>query len=256
MKARFVLVLFGAVLLTGCSSTKKVNVFGMKWEIGQHQDCVYKGDNIYCIPANSPSVLGLSQHGWRDKSGKPIEMSRPELLFIQSVTLVHKVDENRKEATRDKDAETGIYDTKFASTPSDYSIWDCLKTGVASPGISCTLARKPTDKDAQFIADKEQEERWNDSLKALTMDNLQTKCGKPGNSTSDSISRSLIYTSASGLPIAFRFETFAEHEPIKLDSAESQEPKDEKAARKIFWWKSSSSAHTAGVLVKDMPCLK
>ena len=68
------------------------------------------------------------------------------------------------------------------------------------------------------------------------MDDLQAKCGKPGDITSDSISRSLVYTSGSGLPIAFRFETFGEHEPIKLDSAASQEAKDDKAPRKIFWW--------------------
>src|ERR1700760_3987674 len=133
MKTVSGLVLLGAILLAGCSQTKKVNVLGMKWEIGQHEDCVYKADNLYCIAANSPTILGLSQHGWRDKSGKPIEMSRPQLLFIQSVTLIHRVDENRDEAARDKDSEAGIYDTKFASAPEDYSIWDCIKTGAASP---------------------------------------------------------------------------------------------------------------------------
>jgi hypothetical protein len=244
------------MLLTGCSPTKKINVLGLKWEIGQHQDCVYKADNLYCIPANSETVVGLSTHGWKDKSGKPIEMARSQLLFIQSVALTHRIEANRAEAASDKNAETGTYDTKFSASPADYSIWDCLKTGVSSPGISCTLARKPTDKDAQFIADKEQEEKLNDSFKALTMDDLQAKCGKPGNSTSDSISRSLTYTGASGVPIAFRFETIGAQEPIKLDSAESQEPKEEKAPRKIFWWKSASSAHAAGLLAKDMPCLK
>jgi hypothetical protein len=245
-----------AVLLTGCSQTKKVNVLSMKWEIGQHQDCVYKENNLYCIPANSPTIVGLPLTGWKDKSGKPTEMTRQQLLFSQSVTLIHRVEANREEAARDKDAETGIYDARFASAAADYSIWDCLKTGVASPGISCALTRKPTAKDDQFIADKEQEERWNDALKALTMDDLQAKCGKPGDITSNSISRSLVYTSGSGLPIAFRFETFGEHEPIKLDSAASQEAKDDKAPRKIFWWKSASSAHQAGILAKDMPCLK
>lgn len=251
-------ILLGAILLTGCSQTKTVSVLGLKSEIGQHQDCVYKAGNLYCIPANSPNVIGLSQNGWKDKSGKPIEMKRSELLFIQAVTFTHRVDANRAEAMRDKDAESGTYDTKFSTGPVDYSIWDCLKTGVASPGISCTLARKPSgDKDMKFIADKEQEEQLNDSLKQLTMDGLQSKCGQPANTTSDVISRSLIYTPASGVPIAFRFETIGEHNPLLLDSARSQEPEnDPKAPRKVFWWKSASSAHAAGILVKEMPCLK
>jgi hypothetical protein len=258
MRAVFATALLGAILLSGCSQTKTVSVLGMKWEIGQHQDCVYKAGNLYCIPANSPNVVGLPQRGWKDKAGKPVEMKRSELLFMQSVMLTHRVEANRAEALKEKDAETGTYDTKFSTGPVDYSIWDCLKTGVASPGISCTLTRKPSgDKDMQFIANKEQEEQLNDSFKELTMDGLQTKCGPPANTTSDSISRSLIYTPASGVPIAFRFETFGEHNPIMLDSAESQEAKDDpKVPRKIFWWKSASSAHQAGILVKEMPCLK
>ncbi len=256
MKNIFAVMLMGTVLLAGCSQTKKVNVLAMKWEIGQHQDCVYKGSNLYCIPANSETVVGLSQHGWKDKSGKPIEMSRAELLFMQSVTLTHRIDTNREEVARDKGSETGTYDAKFSAATAEYSIWDCLKTGVASPGISCMLARKTTDKDVQFIADREQEERLNDSFKTLTMDDLQAKCGKPGSTISDSISRSLIYTPASGVPIAFRFETFGQHDPIKLDSAESQEPKNDKAPRRIFWWKNASNARQAGALTKEMPCLK
>ena len=257
MKTAVAIALVGAALLTGCSQTKTVSVLGLKWEIGQHQDCVYKAGNLYCIPANSTTIVGLSQRGWKDKSGKPVEMKRSELLFIQSVTLTHRVEANRAEALREKDAETGTYDTKFSTDPLDYSIWDCLKTGVASPGISCALARKPSgDKDLKFIADKEQEEQLNDGLKELTMDGLQTKCCTPGNITSDSISRSLIYTPASGVPIAFRFETFGEHNPIMLDSARSQELDDSKSPRKISWWKDASSAHAAGVLAKQMPCLK
>lgn len=257
MRTVFCSTLLATILLTGCSQTKTVSVLGLKWEIGQHQDCVYKAGNLYCIPANSTSVVGLPLHGWKDKSGKPVEITRSQLLFSQSVAFTHRAEANRDEAAREKDAETGTYDTKFSTAPADYSIWDCLKTGIASPGISCTLTRKPSAKDSQLIADKEQEERLNDSLKTLTMDDLQTKCGKPGDTTSDSISRSLIYTPASGVPIAFRFDTFGEHNPIVLDSAESQEPRDDpKTARKIFWWKSASNAHAAGVLVKDMPCLK
>ena len=258
MKTAFAIAWVGAaLLLTGCSQTKTVGILALKWEVGQHQDCVYKTANLYCIPANSENIVGLPLHGWKDKTGKPIEMTRSQLLFAQAVALTHRADQNRAEAARDRDAETGTYDAKFSASPVDYSIWDCMKTGVASPGISCALTRKRTDKDDQAIADKEREEQLNDSLKTLTMDGLQTRCGNPGSTASDSISRSLIYTSASGVPIAFRFDTFGEHNPILLESAESQEQRtDPKVARKIFWWKSSSSAHAAGLLVKDMPCLK
>ena len=50
-----------------------------------------------------------------------------------------------------------------------------------------------------------------DALKAMGMDDLQAKCGKPASEASDGISRSLIYTPDSGTPIAFRFATPVTH---------------------------------------------
>jgi hypothetical protein len=117
-----------------------------------------------------------------------------------------------------------------------------------------------------FFTRKEEEAQMDDILKAMNMDGLQAKCGKPASETSDGISRSLIYTPDSGTPIAFRFATYGN--AFLLDSAQSQEnkalpdplptdllPKD---PLKIFWWKSAPSRgmREAGQLVKEMPCLK
>jgi hypothetical protein len=95
-----------------------------------------------------------------------------------------------------------------------------------------------------------------DALKAMNMDGLQAKCGKPASETSDGISRSFMYTPDSGTPIAFRFATYGNG--FLLDSAQSQEKKAPTDPSKIFWWKSAPSRgmREAGELVKEMPCLK
>jgi hypothetical protein len=132
-----------------------------------------------------------------------------------------------------------------------------------------------------FFTRKEEEAQMDDALKAMDMDGLQARCGKPVSETSDGISRSLIYTPDSGTPIAFRFTTYGN--AFLLDNAMSQEkkaphdllPNDSlpnnllrhdlsshdslpNGPLKIFWWKSAPGRgmREAAQLVREMPCLK
>lgn len=254
----FAMVLLTAFLLLGCSHTKTVNLLAMKWQVGQHQDCVYGSGNLFCIPANSAHIGGWPIKGIQDKDGKPIP--RSEAIFEHSVVLTRRFESALSKSYRDKDDETGTYDIKFSADPADYSIWDCVKTGQSSPAISCSLTRKASgQKDTQLIAEKEEELRLDSMLKSLSIEQLETKCGKPSETNSDMSSRSLIYASSSGLPIAFSFETYHKGEPMALEGARSQEKKDPDQARKISWRASADSIMgmmEAASLVKEMPCLK
>jgi hypothetical protein len=193
------------------------------------------------------------------KDGKPI--SRRTMLFSNAVEIIHVFERKRSEARNDRSAETGTHIAKFSERPTKYSIWDCFKTGVDSPGISCALSAKSTEKTMPFFTRKEEEAQMDDVLKAINMDGLQAKCGKPASETSDGISRWLIYTPDSGTPIAFRFATYGN--AFLLDSAQSQEkkaPNDllKNDPLKIFWWKSAPGRgmREAAQLAREMPCLK
>lgn len=241
-----------AALCCGCSTKQTVSIMSNEWEVGQHQDCIFKLDQLYCIPAGV-DAMGIP---WqlRTKDGKPVP--RAMMLFSNSVEIIHLFERKRSEARTDGIAHTQTYEARFSERPTRYSTWDCFKTGVSSPGISCALSVKPTQKAMPFFARKEEEAQMDDMLKAMNMDELQARCGNPASEKSDGVSRSLIYTPDSGTPIAFRFETYANS--FLLDSAQSQEKKAPNEQRRIFWWKSAPSLgmREAGQLVKEMPCLK
>lgn len=244
------------VILLGCSQTKPVSIVSTKWSIGEHQDCIYKAKNLYCIPPSLKSVDMFPLEGAMDKNGNPIP--RATLLLNVSVDFIHIADDARTKG--DKDAETGVYETKFSKAPVDYSVWDCFKTGSGEPAISCALSLKPDDKLLHDIAGMEAETKMSDNLRALTEKQLIAKCGTANNITSDSISRSLHYASASGYPLAFRFETFHDEREPMLDSVRSEEtlahPKD---PLEVFWWNLSQgrmNRREAAAVLRDMPCLK
>jgi hypothetical protein len=246
-----------AALCCGCSTRQNVGIVAGKWEAGQHQDCIFKQDQLYCIPPGV-DAMGIRLQA-TTKDGKPIP--RRTMLFSNVVEIIHVFERKRSEARNDRSADTGTYMAKFSERPTKYSIWDCFKTGVDSPRISCALSAKPSEKTMPFFTRKEEEAQMDDVLKATNMDGLQAKCGKPTSETSDGISRSLIYTLDSGTSIAFRFAAYGN--VFLLDSAQSQEkkaPNDllKNDPLKIFWWKSAPSRgmREAAQLVREMPCLK
>jgi hypothetical protein len=245
------------VLCCGCSVKQTVGIMAGKWEVGQRRECIFKQDQLYCILVGVDAMGVHLQAATRD--GKQIP--RRTMLFSNAVEIVHVFERKRSEAWNDRSADTGPQTVKFSERPTKYSTWDCFKVGVDSPGISCALSVKPSEKTMPFFTRKEEEAQMDDALKAMNMDGLQAKCGKPASETSDGVSRSLIYTPDSGTPIAFRFATHGN--AFLLDSAMSQEKKAptdllKNDPLKIFWWKSAPSRgmREAGQLVREMPCLK
>lgn len=241
-----------AALCCGCSTKQTVGIMSDEWEVGQHQDCIFKADQLYCIPAGM-DAMGVRLQA-KTKDGKPVP--RSAMLSSNSVEIIHLFERKRSEGRNDRNADTGLNVARFSERPTKYSIWDCHKTGSGSPAISCALSLKPSEKAMPFFTRKEEEAQMDDMLKAMNMDGLQAKCGKPASETSDGISRWLVYTADSGTPIAFRFASYGN--AFLLDSAQSQEKKAPNDPFTIFWWKSAPGRglSEAGRLVKEMPCLK
>jgi hypothetical protein len=239
-------------LCCGCSVKQTVGIMAGKWEVGERQECIFKQDRLYCIPVGVDAVGVHLQAATRD--GKQIP--RRTMLFSNAVEIVHVFERKRSETWSDRSTDTGPQAVKFSERPTKYSTWDCFKVSVDSPGISCALSVKPSEKTMPFFNRKEEEAQMDDALTALNMDGLQAKCGKPGAEMSDGVSRSLIYTPDSGTPIAFRFATHGN--VFLLDSAMSQEKKSPNDPLKIFWWKSAPGRgmREAEQLVREMPCLK
>lgn len=250
-------------LCCGCSTKQTVSIMAGKWEVGERQECIFKQDQLYCIPPDVDAV-GIRLQA-TTKDGKPIP--RRTMLFSNAVEIVHVFERKRSETWSDRSADMGPQAVRFSERPTRYSTWDCFKVGVDSPGISCALSAKPSEKTMPFFNRKEEEAQMDDALTALNMAGLQAKCGKPASETSDGISRSLIYTPDSGTPIAFRFATHGN--AFLLDSAMSQEkkaptdllktdPLKNDPPLKIFWWKSAPGRgmREAEQLVREMPCLK
>lgn len=244
-------------LCCGCSVKQTVGIMSGKWDVGERQECIFKQDQLYCIPVGV-DALGVHLQA-ATKDGTPIP--RRTMLLSNAVEIIHVFERKRSESWNDRSADTGPQAVKFSERPTRYSTWDCFKVGVDSPGISCALSVKPSEKTMPFFTRKEEEAQMDDALKAMNMDGLQAKCGKPASETSDGISRSLIYTPDSGTPIAFRFATYGN--AFLLDSAMSQEKKAPidplpNAPLKIFWWKSAPGRgmREAAQLGREMPCLK
>jgi len=240
-------------LCCGCSVKQTVGIMAGKWEVGQRQECIFKQSQLYCIPVGMDSMGVHLQAATRD--GKPIP--RRAMLLSNAVEIIHIFERKRSKDWND----AGPQAVKFSERPTRYSTWDCFKVGVDSPGISCALSVKPSEKTMPFFTRKEEEAQMDDALTAMNMDHLQARCGKPASETSDGVSRTLIYTTDSGTPVAFRFATYGN--AFLLDSAMSQEKKSptdllKNDPLKIFWWKSAPGRgmREAAQLVREMPCLK
>jgi hypothetical protein len=247
-------LLLGLAILaaSGCGKTATISVMAQPWGTGQHQDCIYAHDNIYCIMPTANEVMGRRlDRAVYVKDKKPVP--RTEVLFGMGFELVRNMEKLRPKI-KDGEADTGTYETRFSASPVDYSLWDCNKTGSASPAISCKLTKKPEGKSLEFIEKKKAQAAADDFLRALTKEELARRCGAPVNSTQDSISYSVFYATTSGMPLSFRFDTFSSHP--SLDMVESEETRDKDAARHIFWWASSnSSLDETALITKEFPCL-
>jgi hypothetical protein len=128
---------FALALTIACSKLQTTVVLAEKWDTGQHRTCLYGHSRLYCA--------------------KP-----EEVITFKPPATPYKMESHREEMVKDNRTDGGSYETKFTShTPTDFSVWDCYKSGTGSPAIVCDLSHKPTkeESDAFLKSEKEQEER-------------------------------------------------------------------------------------------------
>jgi hypothetical protein len=113
----------------GCSRTQRVAVQGLLWDVGAHRDCVYDKQAIFCIPPTETKVGSWDLSKMHDIKTKQPTPRNVALLAISPVIV--------EIGRRAKAFST--YDASFSSAPTDYSLWDCTKTGKESPAITCTF---------------------------------------------------------------------------------------------------------------------
>lgn len=259
-----------AILCSGCSTRKTVRVLAAKWSddsfgfwdnfswsVGQHLECWYAEENVYCIPAPTRKFDGYAFDKWVDKEKKPL--SRQAVLTDLSVSIVHFLERHRGFIERHPNiGEAETYITTFSSSPSDYSLWDCYKTGAGNPALSCKLTEEPDRaqrKLMQAAIDAAKYER--DVLLNLSSDSLIRLCGTPQQAIQDSISKTLVYgSSRTGVSVKLRFDP----PDTRLDTVESSEAKGADGrypTEHIWWWVDSpeTSLDQIPQIKKDLPCL-
>ena len=183
--------LLTAAGLIGCATVRPVQVLTdskHEWSVGQHDSCAFH-KSLICY--NSA------------------EINKPNHVDVETLDYILKND-------GDKDGvATALYDVKFSSKLEEYSIWDCIKTGSASPALECKLAQKPDKEDiARQLKEHEAKRRlWLERAQAthllagVTQETLVQKCGQPVLSKADSISVSQLYKGHSKF-VAFHFSTY------------------------------------------------
>jgi hypothetical protein len=250
-------LLFLAVACTGCGTTKNVNLLALTWPVGQHDDCFYAESKLYCLPGDLQTLDGRSLIVTDQKTGKT--MDRRGVLYGRMVEVIHRLDINRPEIGKGKDAETGVFETKFDSKLTDYSMWDCYKTGVGSPAISCKLTKTLSQthpKFQEYVAQQLALAKADEFLRGLKQDDLIKACGQPVRADKNSISISYFYTTAPGLPLKIEFDTLGTPSSPRLlhVSTEEEIPKD--AFHQIMWTTYSSwLSKDLRVLMQEFPCL-
>lgn len=216
-----------AVLLSGCSATKTVDVHTQaKMITGQQMSCIYHADNLYCA---SPLLKAED---------------------IDKLQLMTKVVSVVSEETKESDLkEGGSFSTKFATKPKEYSVWNCANTGVAEPAIKCTLLREANQKlvaqqEEQIKLDeekREQEAKLNHAQEAKlqndeTEQSIIAACGSPIEQRNDSISHTVYFPSThSDVLVEVRFNTLGGSRYLEhIESVDTS--KDHKFfVEGIFW---------------------
>jgi hypothetical protein len=237
-----------------CSSSKPVNILASAWNMGQHQDCIYRGGTLYCLPP-SLDELGNLYFKEVDPTGKYL-IPRKDTLFKFGVKIVNIMEEHRRAAESDPKAETGTYETRFSASSADYSLWDCYKTGIAHPGIQCELQRKPNAKDVAMISKYEKAVGLNLTLKWTTPVGLKKACGEPLSTSQTDIRLSLSYPGRDGSPISWNFDT-ASKDATLLNGVEwNTISQTIGPSSKDSWWKYSpgDNVEAAARIIEQQPC--
>lgn len=268
--AACLLILELAVLCSACSTRKTVGVLAAKWNdqsvgfwdnfswnVGQHLDCWYAEGKLYCIPGTTHAFYVYDFDKFLDKDRKPL--SRQAILTGLSVPIVHFLERHRQFVEEHPNVgEAQTYIASFSSSPSDYSLWDCYKTGLGSPALSCNLtARLDRTQQESLQPAIEASKYERDVLLSLSPESLVRACGAPRETAQSSVSRTLAYRSArNGVLVRFSFDS----PDARLSTIESSEQKGADGhypAEHIFWWVDSSATSLDEIpqIRESMPCL-
>lgn len=251
MKPKLLLVATLAICCVGCGKTETVRVMSSAWNLGQHFDCLYDKQNIYCFPPSTKSIDRYSLEGWTDKSGKP--MARTAILFGFGPDIIHYLERNREAIEKDKSAETGTYETHFSASPPDYSLWDCYRTGSGQPAIACQLTEKPDRADRDWETKKEEAAKLDDVLIHLVPESVIKRCGQPQKQTPDP-SPTLFYPSTRpGISVKL---WFADKELYSVETTDEKKPDGNYPPEFFIWIRNGNSLDAAPKVVNELSCLK
>jgi hypothetical protein len=165
MRARIGVALLAllAFVLVGCSPpAQRVSILANRWQIGEHKTCTFLApDDLVC---DGPEPVTHWEAAQRNQS------------LSKSVVI-----------------ERGDYDVSFSPHTSDYSLWDCLKTGTSGIAISCTLVHQPSANEFETL---KAEEGYQPELAKImdTYFSLHSQCGdaiKISNAAHDACMRKL-----------------------------------------------------------------
>lgn len=252
MKSNLLLVTTLATLCAGCGKTETVKVMASSWNLGQHFDCLYDKQNIYCFPPSVRSIDRFFLEGWTDKSGTPI--ARTTKLFGYGPDIVHYLERHREKIEEDKSAENGTYETHFSASPSDYSLWDCYRTGSGQPAIACQLTEKPNLSDREWITKKEEAAKLDDTVAGFLPEAVVKRCGPPQRQESDTAHTALFYPSSRpGIAIEIYFDT---PELFSIETTDAKKPDGSYPPEFFIWMSDGDDLDTLPKIVKEMPCLK
>ena len=87
-----------AAVCCGCSVKQTVGIMAGKWGVGERQECIFKQDQLYCIPVGVDTMGVHLQAATRD--GKQIP--RHTMLFSNAVEIIHVFERKRSEAWSDR----------------------------------------------------------------------------------------------------------------------------------------------------------
>ena len=134
-------LIFSVFVFSGCARTRRISVLADRWETGQHKTCTFLlPENIDCDAPDAPVTH------W-------------------------EAEKIRNETTKSIVVERGEYNALFSSATSDYSVWDCHKTGNADVAIQCSASRRLSDDESRKFRDWDAaEKRYAETVAALEVE--------------------------------------------------------------------------------------
>jgi hypothetical protein len=182
-------------------------------------------------------------------------------MLARSPEVTNEV-EDRLQRDDTKEIKVSVFDAKFSEKPADFSIWNCITTGLGSPALDCKVMKQPSARDRQYISKKINERA---EIKAATAKMaglshviLEQRCGPPLERSQDSISTTELYKGESSL-LAFHFTTYPEPKD-ELDLASSLGSQPAKLDHSAVlsgghhWWGGRLEPESAWFL-KQLSCL-